>query len=98
MERVPDNVTLEVLPGEQREIAKLIGMDAYMQLVRRYGGSQVYIAKADKIEAAVRDEKIRNEFTGGNIHFLSIKYNLSERTIREIVSPFRNLEGQITLF
>lgn len=93
-----DNVTFDALPGEQKEIAKIVGMDAYLQLVRRYGGCQIYIAKADKLEAAIRDEKIRAEFTGGNIHFLSIKYNLSERSIREIVSPFRNIEGQTTLF
>ncbi len=95
---VLENLAPDVLPGEQQEIAKIIGMDAYMKLVRRYGGSQLYIAKADKLEAVLRDEKIRSEFTGGNIHFLSIKYNLSERTIREIVSPFRNIEGQTSLF
>ena len=98
MEKIPDNVTLDILPSEQKDIARLIGLDAYLQLVRQYGGSQLYIAKADKIEAAIRDEKIREEFTGGNIHFLAIKYNLSERSIREIVSPFRTIEGQTSLF
>lgn len=98
MDKIPDNMTIDVLPGEQQEIAKIVGMEAYLNLVRRYGGCQLYIAKADKLEAVIRDEKIRGEFTGGNIHFLSIKYNLSERTIREIVSPFRNIEGQTSLF
>ena len=35
--------------GEQRELAEVIGLEAYKKLVERYGGSHVYINKADTI-------------------------------------------------
>lgn len=93
-----DSLRLELLSGDQRELAECIGLPAYISLVRRYGGCNIYIGKGDKAVAAARDERIRNEYTGGNIPYLSRKYGLAENTIRGIVSPLRTLPGQMDLF
>ena len=42
-----DNVTIESLDGEQREIAECVGMDGYRKLVNHFGGTSVYIQKSD---------------------------------------------------
>lgn len=93
-----DKVTIEMLRGEQREIAECIGLDVYLKLVRRFGGCQIYIAKPDKVAAGFRDEQIRAEFNGFNFSVLAAKYGLTERTIREIVRPCSCLEGQTDMF
>ena len=42
-------ISIYQLNGEQRELAEVIGLEAYKKLVERYGGSHVYINKADTI-------------------------------------------------
>ena len=46
------------LKGEQKELAKTIGMEAYRNLVEAYGGSSVYVAKDDRIKNFQRDSEI----------------------------------------
>lgn len=93
-----DSVTLDMLTGDQRELAECIGLPAYIRLIRNYGGCQIYIVKPDKVAAAVRDKAIRAEYNGGNVMQLARKYGLAEQTIRTIVSPLRRMEGQTSLF
>ena len=42
-------IQLSDLRGEQREIAQAIGIKAYIELVKLYGGSNIYIAKMYKL-------------------------------------------------
>ena len=81
-----DKITLEDLSEEQRQLAEIVGMDAYRQLVRVYGGCSVYIPKAEGLEKSARNDAIRADFTGYNYRYLAAKYNLTEVTIRAIVS------------
>ena len=78
-----DNVTIESLDGEQREIAECVGMDGYKKLVRHFGGMSVYIQKSDK---SARDKEIKELFNGYNYKTLARKFNLSESQIRRILS------------
>lgn len=102
--RTDPELIYEKLAPEQQTIWDCIGAEAYLKLVERFGGFALYIAKIDTIERLSRDEKIRNEFNGVNFRYLAAKYNLSERTIRMIVSDIyeeaRNapMEGQISFF
>ncbi len=79
-------IELDDLYGEQKELAELIGIETYVKLVRLIGGSNIYIAKADKLVNIFRNKKIRSEFTGDNYNALAIKYGLSERRIRNIIN------------
>ena len=100
-----DQLTLEELTGEARDLAELIGMDAFRRLLRVYGGTGlVYIPKPSKLLKGVRDAKIREEYNGSNLYALCRRWGLSEAYVRKIVadkikelrrSP---LDGQMSLY
>ena len=81
-----NELKLEDLQGEARELAETIGMDAFRRLVDVYGGTgRVYIPQADKLLIPIRDRLIRDEYNGSNVYALCKKWNLSEGYIRGIV-------------
>lgn len=81
-----DKLTLDMLSKDQYDLAECIGVPAYAQLVRAYGGCNIYIGKRDVAEKAVRDALIRKEFDGSNMKQLARKYAVATNTIRLIVS------------
>lgn len=85
-----DKLTIEDLSGDQLLLAECIGMDAYKKLVNEYGGMNVYIVKADSLLMNDRNSRIQKDFNGRNYKYLAAKYNLTERTIRDICSPELN--------
>ncbi len=78
------------LKGEQKELAKTIGMEAYRNLVEAYGGSSIYVAKDDRIKNFQRDSEIIQKFTGNNYYALAKEYGLSERAVRNIIAKQNN--------
>lgn len=97
-------LVMEELREEQRQIAEVIGLESYLQLAKRFGGTSIYIAKAEEIlNRKNRDEQIRNEFDGCNYAQLAGKYGLTEVWIRNIVLEkakeirAKPMEGQISL-
>ncbi len=81
-----EEIALKCLEGEQREIAECIGIEAYRKLVQRFGGSSIYIQKADTILKSERNNKIRRLFNGKNYKSLAVRFGLSENYIRLIVT------------
>lgn len=81
-----DKITIEELDQQQREIAECIGIENYLKLVEHFGGTSVYIQKADKMIKLSRDEKIKAMFDGGNYKAIARKFNLSESAVRKIVN------------
>ena len=71
---------------QQKEIAEIIGIEAYRKLVEHYGGSHIYINKSDTVIRPNRDDEIRKKFNGSNYRQLVREYNLSEPTIRNILN------------
>lgn len=94
------NITIDDLAGEQRDLAETIGIEAYLKLVKDRGGTTIYIAKPDKAENIKRDMKIIAEYTGYNQRDLARQYNLSDRTIRRIIEEYVHnpLPGQLSFF
>lgn len=97
-----EELTLEDLDEEQRELADCIGLDAYKKLVASYAGNPINIRMPERITMKLRNEKIRSEFNGYNYTALSQKYGLCKNQIRNIVADIvvnkRNqpLQNQIT--
>lgn len=79
----------EQLRDDQRELAEVIGLDAYKKLIRHYGGNQMYVQQADSVLKDLRDKELNERFDGGNYKELSREYGISEMTIRDIVAPKR---------
>lgn len=93
-------VSLDQLSGDQRELAEIVGLEAYRKLVANYGGMSVYINKPETILRDLRNTEICNSFNGFNYRELAKKYHLSEKTVREIVSgkEAEPLDGQTNFF
>lgn len=78
--------SLEQLSGEQKEFAEIVGIEFYNILIENFGGCQIYIPKRETIFKNIRNEEIIKNFNGFNQRELAKKYNLSEKTVRKIVS------------
>lgn len=73
----------------EHPIAKLIGHECAVKLTAAVGGNEhIDIPKGEIAIKAVRDVKIRNERASGVTQArLAIKYQLTERQIRNICGP-----------
>ena len=93
-------VSFDQLSGDQRELAEIVGLETYRKLVANYGGMHVYICKSETILRELRNAEICEKFNGFNYRELAKKYNLSEKTVREIVSSKKDepMDGQISFF
>ncbi|WP_027625541.1 Mor transcription activator family protein [Clostridium lundense] len=89
----------DILPEPYAYYAKIIGIDNLCKIAEKLGGTTIYIPKYDTLFKTIRNEKIKKEFNGYNYQDLAIKYNICERTVRNIcdgVVPV--IDGQVTLF
>ena len=92
------------LNEEQQQLAELIGLDNFAKLVQVFGGTNIYIPKAEAFGRTMRNEKIRQEYNGRNVKILASKYGLTERQVYNLVdnSNGRNytrvLDGQMSIF
>lgn len=98
-----EGIQLEGLSEGQQEVAELIGLDNFRKLMEVYGGVYIYIPKTDKLDRMERNERIRADFDGYNFRELAKKYDLTEVSIRNIVSDkvrelrARPMDGQLSL-
>lgn len=103
-EQLVNELTLDDLEGEQRALAECLGLEAYRRLLLMYAGSTFTVRMPDKITIPLRNKRIRSEFNGYNWGELARKYNLHEKTIRNIVSGeisrirAEPMDGQASLF
>lgn len=72
------------------------GEQVALELMRMYGGTSVYLAKAERFERFKRDLEIHKKYNGRNLSQLAKLYNVSEQTIRNAVG--RNMPKQSGLF
>ena len=97
-----EEIRLEDLSEGQQEVAALIGPENFRKLMEVYGGAYLYIPKTDRLERMERNERIRAEFDGYNFRELARKNDLTEITIRSIVSDkvrelrARPMDGQLS--
>lgn len=98
-------LTIDDIKGNARDIADVIGVDAFVKLVAAYGGTDhLYVPEATALVIPVRDKLIRREFDGGNYIALASKWGLTVRHVREIVKQqakefrVKPMDGQTTLF
>lgn len=80
----------EDMTEEQKMLIDTIGADRFMDLVRVYGGSYVYIPKNDNIVRSIRNRNIRNDFNGHNFKELAAKYGLTVARIRSIIKETKS--------
>lgn len=86
---IENDIQIEDLPEELREMVDIIGFDNVLALARNYGGGAVYIHEWETVTRGARDRRIRAEFNGANYRDLAQAYGLTVSTIRNIVDNGR---------
>lgn len=85
-------------PESYYTIAEIIGDEAARKLCEAMGGDTVYLPKPESLDAADRAERIRAEYTGGNVKELALKYNLTRMRVYQIINGLNpQLDGQINM-
>lgn len=87
----------EDVPQPYRRMATLIGMEATLVLAQEYAGAAVYLPKLDSALRAIRDRRIRAEYTPYNVRELAHRYNLTDEWVRKIAQSGQS-DGQIDIF
>ncbi|MEG2286211.1 MAG: Mor transcription activator family protein [Eubacterium sp.] len=91
-----DKLDIEDLTEEQQQLAELIGLENYKQLVHVFGGNSVYIYKESTLIKELRDKEIKAAFNGTNFMALAHKYNLSVKQIRNVLNGAEDVDtGQV---
>ena len=80
-----DSLTRDDLPDSVMDIVDSIGLDAFKELVRLAGGSNLYIPNESNLVKPIRNRKIREEFKG-SYKDISMKYGISEVQARNIIN------------
>lgn len=102
VDMIENDIRIDDLPEELREMADIIGFDDVLALVRNYGGGAVYIHEWETVIRGARDRKIRKDFNGANYRELAREHDLSVSMIRQIVDDGdkvkRSKQVQLGLF
>ncbi|SPD73796.1 conserved hypothetical protein [uncultured Desulfobacterium sp.] len=98
---IEDDIQLEDLPEELRDMADIIGFDDVLALVRNYGGAAVYINEWETVARGARNRRIRKDFNGVNYKELAREHKLTVSAIRQILDEgkeSRSKQEQMGLF
>ncbi len=101
MENLLSKLTIDDLPQSQKDIAEAIGLENYLKLVKLISGDSIYICKEDELLRCLRNAEIKRKFNGYNHVALAREYNLTVRSVRNIVgetSATYVIDGQMSIF
>ena len=73
------------VPDSVKDVVEVIGMDAFKDLVKLAGGSNLYIPNEASLVKSFRNKKIREVFDG-DYKVISRKFGISEAQVRNIVN------------
>jgi Mor family transcriptional regulator len=78
---------LRQLPGDLRRVAEVLGLEAAVKLSKAFRGTYLYVHGLSNLRRLVRDEEIRRAYDQGvKVKALALRYGLTERHIRRILS------------
>ena len=78
-------VFLNEFNDDQIYIIQLIGLDNYLKICEAFAGESIYIPKMKSAKIIERNKKIKSEFNGKNLYYLSQKYHICVRQVRRIL-------------
>ena len=84
-----DNLTMKDIKEDSIDFVEIIGLEAFKELVKVMPGTNMYIPGLKDFKRLHRNECIKNDFDGGNVKALALKYRLSEQSIYTILRGFR---------
>jgi Mor family transcriptional regulator len=84
-----ENIQIEDLPDDYREVAETAGLECAIKLSDILGGRQFYFPKLDALIAKKKAEYIWEKFNGANHAELARATGCSERWVYEILKNKR---------
>ncbi len=89
--------TLDDIPERYRDIAEIIGIEAYAKLSDYARGDKIYFPKVETIVMSARNRHIRKEYNGYNQKELAERYDMTIQQVNNILKD-RPMYGQMDLF
>lgn len=96
--RLLDEIDRCDLPETWQTLADSIGVVNVIKLCKVFGGTSLYVPKLDSIVAPAKRRVISKEFTGNNHKDLAKRFELSERSVYDIVMEGNWRKNQLSLF
>ena len=75
----------EDLPEFLQDLVNIMGIEAFIQLIKLYGGSSIYIPNENSVLKPIRNRLIRQYFDGHNYKQLAKEFKISEMQVRNII-------------
>lgn len=81
-----ENLSKKDLPNSLRDLADIIGIKAFIEIIRYCGGSSIYVPNENSILKPIRNRLIKENFNGNNYKYLSKEFKISEMQVRNIIN------------
>ncbi len=100
---VLSGLEMEDLQEQHREIAEVIGLEAFKKLVEAFGGGAIYIPQQKEVIKNRVYRLVSEEYDGSNIKTLCVRYGISVTKaydiVREQLQKGRKIEipGQMSI-
>jgi Mor family transcriptional regulator len=80
--------------GAKPDLARGLAITGLRALARYHGGRTFYLPRGDKLEQALRNAQIWDEFSGKNVGDLSAKYRLTEQMVYQVLAEQRAIRAR----
>lgn len=78
-------LTKEDVPEILQGLVDIMGIEAFIQLIKQYGGSSLYIPNENSVLKPIRNRLIKENFNGNNYKQLAKEFKISEMQVRNII-------------
>ena len=78
-------ITKEDIPEILQGLVDIMGIEAFIQLIKQYGGSSLYIPSENSVLKPIRNRLIKKHFNGHNYKELAKEFKISEMQVRNII-------------
>jgi Mor family transcriptional regulator len=84
-----DGITIGGLPERYRYMAGTLGIGAFRQVIRSFGGTMIYAPQTREVVKGVKYRRVAEGFDGGNAAGLALRFGLSGRAIYNVARERR---------
>ena len=78
-------LTKEDVPEILQNLVDIMGIEAFIELIKQYGGSSLYIPNENSVLKPIRNRLIKQYFNGHNYKELAKEFKISEMQVRNII-------------
>ena len=78
-------LTKEDVPEILQNLIDIMGLEAFIELIKQYGGSSLYIPNENSVLKPIRNRLIKQYFNGHNYKELAKEFKISEMQVRNII-------------